>query len=172
MTGIDISDVAIKRARQNYGEFADFHVMDAHKMEFESNTFDLIVGRAILHHLDWEIAIREIKRVLKPGGVALFMEPLGDNPVGKIIRKITPLARTLDEQPLSKSQIKFAGRIFAKSHHHFANLISVPIAMITSQLYEDPNNLVLRVANRIDLLAAQTALKYWMRIVVFVWAKN
>ncbi|MBN1604410.1 MAG: hypothetical protein JW915_22565 [Chitinispirillaceae bacterium] len=30
-------------------------------MEFDSGEFDLIVGRAILHHLNWDIAMKEIK---------------------------------------------------------------------------------------------------------------
>jgi ubiquinone/menaquinone biosynthesis C-methylase UbiE len=40
----------------------------------KDETFDLIVGNGILHHLfKIETFLREVKRVLRPGGVALFL---------------------------------------------------------------------------------------------------
>ena len=42
-----------------------FQIMDAHNLEFADNTFDFIFGTGILHHLDFETAVREISRVLK-----------------------------------------------------------------------------------------------------------
>ena len=55
---------------------------------FES--FDFVYGCAILHHLDYHRALDEICRVLKPGGRILFAEPLGINPVAKLVRLVTP----------------------------------------------------------------------------------
>ncbi len=172
IVGIDISDIGINKAKQNYGKFAEYHVMDAHKMEFESETFDVIVGTAILHHLDWLVAIHEIKRVLKTGGIAAFLEPLGNNPAGKFIRKITHKARSRDESPLSKSQILMADKIIGNPQHKFANLISVPLAMITSRFCKEPDNILLRFANKIDLALAKTSVKYWMRIGCIVWRRT
>ena len=45
-----------------------FHLMDAHSLEFEDESFDFVYGCAILHHLDYNRALDEIWRVLKPGG--------------------------------------------------------------------------------------------------------
>lgn len=171
IVGIDISKVAISKAKEKYSELADFYVMDAHKTDFENNTFDLIAGRSILHHLDWAVAIREINRILKPGGVACFIEPLGDNPAAKVIRTLTPKARTVDEKPLSKSQIVFADKVLGNHHHRFGNLLSVPIAMFTSLTMNDPNNFLLQLASKTDRLLEQTFIKYWMRTVVLVWKK-
>ncbi len=50
--------------------------LNAEELVFEDAQFDFVVGAAILHHLiDPEKAIREVYRVLKPGGFALFFEP-------------------------------------------------------------------------------------------------
>ncbi len=55
---------------------------DAEHLPFEDNTFDLVLGHAVLHHLpDLAQAFSEFKRVLRPGGVLFFAgEPsrLGD----------------------------------------------------------------------------------------------
>ncbi len=48
-------------------------VADAEALPFDDNSFDLVLGHAVLHHLpDLDQAWREIHRVLAPGGVALF----------------------------------------------------------------------------------------------------
>lgn len=169
--GIDISEKGIAEARKNYGNVAEFHVMDAHLMSFADETFDLVVGRSILHHLDWEIALKEIHRVLKPNGIVLFMEPLGDNPGAKLIRYLTPKARTTDEMPISRHQIALANSFFGKEHHLFFNLVSVPAGMLSSYLLRRPDNLLMAAADRIDELVCKSAVRYWMRSVVLCWEK-
>ena len=77
-----------------------FLLMDAHKLQFEDESFDFVFGAAILHHLNMVTALNEIHRVLKPNGKILFVEPLDMNPVGKIVRSLTKKARTVAEQPL------------------------------------------------------------------------
>lgn len=84
--GIDVADsniaVAQRSARVNgVAERVRFQVMQAEWMNFPDNKFDFIFGNAVLHHLDVEASAREFWRVLKPGGVAIFREPLGENPV-------------------------------------------------------------------------------------------
>jgi SAM-dependent methyltransferase len=64
---------------------------------FKENTFDLDFNDSILHHLDFIAALNEIKRVLKSDGIIMFSKPLGINPVGGIIRFLTPKARTVDK---------------------------------------------------------------------------
>ena len=46
---------------------------DAESLPFEDESFDLVIGHAILHHIpDLGQAFREFSRVLKPGGTVLF----------------------------------------------------------------------------------------------------
>ena len=47
----------------------DGRVADAESIPYDDATFDLVVGHAVLHHIpDVELALREVLRVLKPGG--------------------------------------------------------------------------------------------------------
>jgi len=171
ITGIDISESGIEQAIKNYGHLAKFHVGDAHNSPFPDMSFDVIVGRSILHHLDFERALQEITRILRPGGRAIFVEPLGDNPAGKLLRYLTPKARTRDEAPLSRRQVLFADKLLGNQEHLFFNLVSVPVAMITSLTQMKNDNFLLRATDAIDQVIAKSPLKYWMRQVVLVWQK-
>ena len=103
ITGIDISDVSISKAK---GKFQNFHsnielfVDNCENTKFEDNKFDLVYGLGILHHLQISKCINEISRILKPNGTFLFLEPLGTNPLINFYRAITPNSRSKDEHPL------------------------------------------------------------------------
>ncbi|HEX6022308.1 MAG TPA: class I SAM-dependent methyltransferase [Solirubrobacter sp.] len=46
---------------------------DAAELPFEDETFDLVIGHAVLHHLpDLDRSFQEFARVLKPGGTVFF----------------------------------------------------------------------------------------------------
>jgi SAM-dependent methyltransferase len=116
--GIDISEVAIERARRRAVDRGvdnvEFHVMDAESLTFPDATFDLVCGRAIVHHLDVQRCFSTISRVLRPGGVALFQEPLGHNPLINLYRNFTPQLRTVDEHPLLKRDLEVARSYFER----------------------------------------------------------
>jgi ubiquinone/menaquinone biosynthesis C-methylase UbiE len=169
--GIDISDKGITAARAKYGQHATFLVMDAHQLDFPDNHFDLVVGRAILHHLHFDTAIREIHRVLKPGGRCLVYEPILGNPMAELFRRLTPSARNADERPLSPRQIQWANTIFAQAEFQYVNLMSTPLAMLTSLLCTSPDNLLLRGADAFDHVLDRTWLRHWMRQAVLCWHK-
>ncbi|MFT4125226.1 MAG: methyltransferase domain-containing protein [Gordonia sp. (in: high G+C Gram-positive bacteria)] len=64
--------VALRNA-ENLGLDVDGRVADAEKIPYADDTFDLVVGHAVLHHIpDVEQSLREVLRVLKPGGRFLF----------------------------------------------------------------------------------------------------
>lgn len=93
VTAIDISEVGIRltrqRARHNgVSDRVDARVMRADPTELSAASFDLIHGLGILHHLpDLSQALGEVKRLLRPGGTAVFLEPLGDSPVVESIKE-------------------------------------------------------------------------------------
>ncbi|MDD5718779.1 MAG: class I SAM-dependent methyltransferase [Candidatus Krumholzibacteria bacterium] len=130
VVGIDISPVGVARATEraaNEGlKKASFEVMDAENMTFPDDSFDLVIGEGILHHLDLEKSYREVSRVLKPTGRAVFQEPLGHNPAIEIFRRLTPSLRTKDEHPLHRSDLKMAERYFADVKVTCFHLTSFP----------------------------------------------
>lgn len=74
VTGIDASDEAIASARRRAAEAGcakmRFDVADVYGLPFEDGTFDAAFMHAVLQHLDDPVrGLREVRRVLKPGGV-------------------------------------------------------------------------------------------------------
>jgi SAM-dependent methyltransferase len=150
-----------------------FHLMDAHDLEFEDNFFDLVYGCAILHHLDYNRALDEICRVLKPGGRILFAEPLGINPVGKLVRMMTPFARTDDEKPLMFKELAELGKRF-DTCHYYEELLSVPLGVVSGFLFKKPDNWLTRLAFNLDLFLIRTIppLRYLFRHVLVVGTRK
>ena len=76
-TGIDLTEAAVNLARRRFELFnlpGNFRVADAERLDFPDNSFDVVYSHGVLHHTpDTAGAIREIHRVLKPGGRALVM---------------------------------------------------------------------------------------------------
>jgi SAM-dependent methyltransferase len=76
-TGIDLTDAAVDLAKRRFELFqlpGTFCVADAERLEFPDNTFDIVYSHGVLHHTpDTAAAVREIHRVLRPGGKAVVM---------------------------------------------------------------------------------------------------
>jgi ubiquinone/menaquinone biosynthesis C-methylase UbiE len=77
VTGIDLAEVSIELARQNFahnGLEADLRVMNGEAMPFEEASFEVVYAHGVLQYTaDANKMIREIHRVLKPGGQAILM---------------------------------------------------------------------------------------------------
>jgi len=88
VTAIDISPNAIANARaivEHHGYKANYVVGDAGRSGIAEESFDVIWGSAVLHHLMHEEVASEFARILKPGGVVYMLsEPTFFNPLLKI----------------------------------------------------------------------------------------
>jgi SAM-dependent methyltransferase len=105
-------------------------VMNAEALDFENGRFDAVVGTGILHHLDLTVVYEQIRRVLAPTGRAVFIEPLGANPLINVYRRLTPRMRTPDEHPLVDDDIVLAWRYFdavTVDYFNALSLLAVPL---------------------------------------------
>lgn len=135
VTGIDISPVAIKisrerAAKEQVSNKVRFLEMDAEYMSFPNNSFDVICGSGILHHLNLKRSLKEISRVLKPNGRAFFVEPLGHNPAINYFRNRTPHLRTKDEHPITINDITLFRKNFGRVETKFFYFITLIAIMI------------------------------------------
>ena len=174
VVGIDISDVAIAqstaKARTENLEI-DFRRMNAECLDFEDNTFDLIVGSAILHHLDLDKAYRELHRCLKPGGKAVFIEPTGHNPLLNWYRKLTPKLRTVDEKPMRHKDFRKASDYFSNVQISYYNLFTTAAVLFRKRSYFKA---LLAALDRFDRWTFRwiPGLKYWGWMAVMILNKN
>lgn len=131
VVGIDISPVAIAEARSEAAERGvevEFLEMNAEALELPDGSFDLVCGSGILHHLDVDRAIGEVTRVLAPGGRAVFLEPMGYNPLINWYRDRTPGMRTDDEHPLLRCDFDTIGRSVRRLDLRFHGLAALAAA--------------------------------------------
>ncbi|MGF1500160.1 MAG: class I SAM-dependent methyltransferase [Elainellaceae cyanobacterium] len=98
LSAVDISEDLLAVAAQK-SPSTSFYCMDAHHLDFPDNHFDAVIGCSVLHHLDWDLALQEFYRVLKPGGVVRFSEPNLLNPQIFLQKNIPPLKAYLGDSP-------------------------------------------------------------------------
>ena len=136
--GIDISEISINKAKKKSEELkinVDYRVDNCEKTSFDNNSFDIVYGTGILHHLQTDKCLDEIYRILKSNGNLIFIEPLGTNPIINLYRKLTPNSRSKDEHPLVNQDFKYIKKKFIDTkikYYGFLTLIFFPF-------YRSPN---------------------------------
>ena len=111
ITSIDISEELINIAKQRIiSDNVNFITENAYKTKFEDNSFDFIVGSSVLHHLELDLALKEMNRLLNKNGKIMFTEPNMLNPQ-IMVQKNIPFIKKLagdspDETAFFKWQIK------------------------------------------------------------------
>jgi SAM-dependent methyltransferase len=167
VTAFDLSREYLREARRRAeanGVEIRFVQANGERLPFADSSFDRVWGNAVLHHLDLRKAGRELFRVLKPGALAVFCEPWGENPLLNWARRRLDYpgkARTPDEQPLREHHVCLLREIFPSvevSGHQF-------LAMARRLLRR---RAVLDCLDRCDtmLLAKVPALRRYCRYVV------
>ena len=110
----DLIALARRRIAVNQIETpVDLLVGSAHDIDVPDESIDVVFGIAVLHHIDMEKTARETWRILRPGGRAIFQEPVRNSRVVRALRAMIPY-RSPDvspyERPLTDAEIRrFAG---------------------------------------------------------------
>ena len=86
VTATDIAPASIEVMQRRFtkngvADRAHPIVMSAEALTFDDGAFDLVFARGVLHHTDVARVAPQVARVLKPGGRAVFIEPLSENPL-------------------------------------------------------------------------------------------
>jgi ubiquinone/menaquinone biosynthesis C-methylase UbiE len=120
VSAVDISPVMLAVAQKLAGKFGvtiETKTTVAEKLPFEQDHFDYVFGNGVLHHVDYEKALEEVHRVLKPGGKAIFIEPLSYNPAIEVYRRLAKTVRTPMEKPFYFSHLNRMKKKFARLQH-------------------------------------------------------
>jgi len=92
---MDISEPIMQVARERLVKNDIFNSVSfinasAHNIPLADESVDLVFGIAILHHLHLQLVSREVFRILKKGGRAIFQEPVRNSKVIKLLRGLIP----------------------------------------------------------------------------------
>lgn len=109
VTGFDICDENINNCKKifeqnNCQDRAEFIVSTAEDLKFSDACFDVVVGIDILHHVDIPKALKEVDRVLKENGVAIFREPI-EVPLLDTLRNSWPMKQLFPNKPSLEAHI-------------------------------------------------------------------
>lgn len=127
ITAIDISKELLKltKFKNKPMKNVTFLVADAYQLPFKKNSFDLICGNAILHHLKLDNALKEIKRVGKRNAQIIFFEPNMINPQIFLEKKVRFIGKILQNSPQETAFIRFKLAKKLKKYH-FKEISIVP----------------------------------------------
>ena len=172
--GLDISaellDVARQRLEANGSEGVELLIGSAHSLPLQDESVDIVFGMAILHHLDLEIASKEVSRVLKKGGRAIFQEPTRNSELISKVRLLFPQRADVSpyERPLTHKEIgNFAG-----SYSYRSKTFQLLLSSLISLVPHWPQ--AIRLSAKIDeyLLRRFPALSYYGTVTVFEMVKT
>lgn len=130
VTGIDIGEDLIemaKRVATINNVKCKFIVGSIDKLPFEDKTFEFVVGNGILHHLPKKGVIdslNEAYRVLRPGGMALFNEPIENSKIFDFIQNLFPLGKpnTSQYRPSILQRAKWAAYLEEADDRDLSNI--------------------------------------------------
>lgn len=106
ITAIDVSAALLEQAQQKLPD-VKFAVENAMSLSFQDNSFDIVYGSSVLHHLDMPLAFTEFYRILRPGGRLVFAEPNMLNPQICIQKNVPFIKRWMGDSPDETAIVRF-----------------------------------------------------------------
>ncbi|HEX3049137.1 MAG TPA: methyltransferase domain-containing protein [Aggregatilineaceae bacterium] len=107
LVGLELDDEVIRKAQRNVGHLPDVTLTrgNIYQLPFPDHYFDGVILSEILEHIDDDVAgLREVRRVVKPGGVVAITVPNANypfwwDPINKTLEKV--LHRHIGRGPLA-----------------------------------------------------------------------
>ena len=84
--GVDVSKVSIEAAKERHPDF-EYRVMKGNEIPYPSAAFDIVTAINVLHHIDLQARsdfVLELKRVIRPSGLACIIEHNPLNPLTRL----------------------------------------------------------------------------------------
>ena len=169
--GIDISEVSIEKANKSAKELdlnIEYRVDNCENLSFEKETFDIIYGQGILHHLQLNLSLSEILRVLKKNGRMIFIEPLGSNPFINFYRYLTPKSRSKDEHPLLKKDFDFIEKTYGDIQVKYYGFLT----LVFFFLYKNKSSFTFKILSYLDQLIFKIKFLRFLAWSVLIIAKK
>lgn len=80
VSGIDISPGMIEKSKELLDDRADLKVGDSEHLPWNNRSFDIVTCNASFHHYPSpELVLKEVKRILRPGGILMIADPFTPN---------------------------------------------------------------------------------------------
>lgn len=121
--GVDLADEAVKVAQKKIDSHqVTFEVNSGDELPYESNSFDIVHIRGVLHHMDRPIdGLREALRV---ASVVVLLEPNGYNPALKLLERFSSYHIKHNEKSYTLMELKrwvsqLGGRIYYRKYVGF-----------------------------------------------------
>jgi len=115
-----------KIKKLNLGSQVSVRIMDAAKIEFPADSFDLAASTVTLHHLKNKLpAIKRILKTLKPGG-ALLIGEIDMDTTGKLtdVNRLKRILKVLEQEwipALNDAGVEAFAQMFANGQKHILN---------------------------------------------------
>ncbi|MEK7389342.1 MAG: class I SAM-dependent methyltransferase [Elusimicrobiota bacterium] len=133
VTAIDISAASVNHAQEWFRlngvhDRIETRVGSLHELPFEDASFDIVVGSCILHHLDLRLFGAELRRVLKPGGRAVFVENNAKSRLlmffrNRILTALNMRRGSSDESPMDEEKLDQLRAHFPGLRLHYPEMV-------------------------------------------------
>jgi 2-polyprenyl-3-methyl-5-hydroxy-6-metoxy-1,4-benzoquinol methylase len=111
IVAVELSETLLTEARRDAAfPHVTYEVGDAHALKYADASFDMVYGSSVLHHLEVVPALRELHRVLRPGGRLVFAEPNMLNPQIYAERHVDWVRRRTGTSPDETAFVRFTLR--------------------------------------------------------------
>lgn len=151
----------VRRVASLHGVSLDARVASADDLsQFADNSIDVVYAANLLHHVEIAPCLDEVRRVLKPGGLAAFWDPVAHNPAINVYRRMAMGVRTPDEHPIRRQDMALFTSRFREVRRRFFWL-SALLVFVKFYLFD-------RVAPSEDrywkmIIDREPQLRWWVR---------